>query len=181
MSMQRIKILEKLANEIRKDIHDECQVVYILSLIRKILEIDGQETEYKLLNFYCNWVLHSKMNRKSSTNIILNLLGKGVDCQKSGKENVDQIKSNDPEFFKLSSFKQELCRFLKNSDLSTKAVDKRWPSFRIMLLEIIKESPVTFTSNNLRQLELVRNGNNYCYKFSLKNCLEKPVIKLKIK
>ena len=40
--MGQIEIIEKLDKELRRDIKEECQVVYILSRVRKILEIKNQ-------------------------------------------------------------------------------------------------------------------------------------------
>ena len=53
--MAREEILEKLQKELNREIRDECQVIYILSRIRKILEISDERSKYKMLNFYCNW------------------------------------------------------------------------------------------------------------------------------
>ncbi len=63
------RIQEKLHAELLKQIKNEMQVVYILSKIRKILEIDKAKNKYPVLNFYCNWTLHSEMNKTDGQEI----------------------------------------------------------------------------------------------------------------
>ncbi len=55
------QILDKLKVELQKDVENELQVVYILSRIRKLLEIEKLKSKYPILNFYCNWTLHSEI------------------------------------------------------------------------------------------------------------------------
>ncbi len=58
-------IKEKLKLELSKPITEESQVVYILSRMRKILEIDEDKNQgkYTKLKFYCDWALHAKIDR----------------------------------------------------------------------------------------------------------------------
>lgn len=58
-------IQEKLQQELNKELKEESQVIYILSRIRKILEIDRSKTQdkYKKLKFYCDWVLHAEIGK----------------------------------------------------------------------------------------------------------------------
>jgi hypothetical protein len=62
--MAKDEIIEKLRKEISKDTFDESHVVYILSRIRKYLELTEQRDKHPFLWFYCNWALHPKIDRK---------------------------------------------------------------------------------------------------------------------
>jgi hypothetical protein len=180
--MGQIEIIEKLDKELKKEVHGECYVVYILSRIRKILEIKNQKGKYRFLNFYCSWVLHSKLDYKSTTILLADLFESDVNCGKSGKDNAKKIKYNHSEFFKLSTLKQELDIFLKDNSLPVDLVNKNWAPFRKFLLAIIKECPIIFDSKKLRQMELIKDGaGNYCYKFDIIGNRQKPMIKLKFK
>ena len=180
--MGQIEIIEKLDKELRRDIKEECQVVYILSRVRKILEIKNQNEKYKLLKFYCNWTLHSKLDRKSTTVLLKNLFEQDIDCKKVGKENARLLISKHSDFFKLSNLRQELGGFIKDNDLQFDWITKNWSPFIKILLEIIKECPIIFDSDKLRQLELIKDDNgDYCYKFSITGSRHKPIVKLKFK
>lgn len=58
-------IKEKLRVELAKPIKEESQIIYILSRVRKILELDEatNQGKYKKLKFYCDWSLHSKIEK----------------------------------------------------------------------------------------------------------------------
>ena len=60
------EIEQKLQDALNEEITREDQVIYILSRIRKILElkkkIEGFSEKFKYLNFYCNLALHSEIN-----------------------------------------------------------------------------------------------------------------------
>lgn len=58
----RNDIRDKLEMELNKPISEEPQVIYILSRVRKLLEIDKDEKKYKILKFYCDWALHSEID-----------------------------------------------------------------------------------------------------------------------
>jgi len=73
--MAKEVILEKLARELAKASPDECRVVYVLSRIRKYLEITNTHDKYKHLNFYCNWALHTRIDRtKAIEEVLIDLL-----------------------------------------------------------------------------------------------------------
>lgn len=61
--MGREQIIEKLREHLSKVDPTECQIVYVLSRVRKILELEKQQKKYKYLNFYCNWAFHSRIDR----------------------------------------------------------------------------------------------------------------------
>lgn len=60
--MGRSQILEKLSQKLVSIPKSEEDVVWVLSRIRKILEIDNHPDKYQILNFYCNLSLHSKIS-----------------------------------------------------------------------------------------------------------------------
>lgn len=175
-------IRTKLNDELKKDIKEECQVVYILSRIRKILEINNQKGEYRYLNFYCNWVLHNKLDRANTTVLLKDLFEGDMDNSKSGKENAAKIRLNHNDFFKLHTLRRDLEGFFSRHNLLLELLNKNWESFLKLLLDIIKETPIIFTSSIIDKMELLRNDEGiYYYKFYLKGSNERPIIKLKIK
>lgn len=61
--MGKKEILKKLTDKFRHIPKSEEDAVYVLSRVRKILELDGHPEKYSILNFYCNLALHSKITR----------------------------------------------------------------------------------------------------------------------
>lgn len=57
------EIKDKLIAKLKSVPESEEDVVYILSRIRKILEINNYPSEFSILNFYCNLTLHAKISK----------------------------------------------------------------------------------------------------------------------
>ena len=100
-------IREKLQIELNKKIEGEPQVVYILSRVRKILEIDKKEEKYKKIKFYCDWALHSKINNVGAIKDLL----EGI-IAKDGKAGIDLA-------MRYDTFHEEFKKFLSENNLST--------------------------------------------------------------
>ena len=184
--MGQDEIIQKLITELSKDIKDECQVVFILSRIRKILDMKNEKSKYKLLNFYCNWSLHVNLTHTKTTQVLSDMFDQFIDCSESANNIARKMKSNHADFFKLNDFKDELKKFFEDYDLPLRLFNEKisWNVFIKLILEIIEECPVVFikSSKKMNRIDLIKNKKgDYCYKFSLLVCLHKPIIKLKFK
>ena len=127
--MARSEIIDKLDKVLREDIVNEYQVVYILSRIRKILELENYSKEYKFLKFYCNWALHIQIDRTGSISSELFDLENGID---NGIKNF--------EYFKI-----EMKKFLNKNELPTKIIeeDENYDRLKKLLIDIYKDTPLT--------------------------------------
>ena len=124
----RNNIKEKLQSVLRKESFEETDVIYILSRIRKLLEIDGNKKDFKVLNFYCNWALHAQIEDVDS--IIKTL-------QKPG-ENAISL------FHLFVDFDKELKKFLDNHSIQTNIFTNRKTliKFHNLLTEIYTDTPL---------------------------------------
>jgi hypothetical protein len=180
--MDKSKIIENLEEFLKnhKVFKEKCEVAYLMIEIRKVLDCGG--ISYQTLRFYCNWVLHNKLDHKKTTSFLSKMFDQDIDFKKSGKEIARNMHANHKSFFLLSGFKLELNKFFKDNNLSSDLVNinKNWITFIKLLLEIIKECSVEYNPSKINKLELKRHKNgNYSYKFSLTNRSCKPIIKLK--
>ena len=180
--MGQVEILEKLNREMKKDINEECQVVYILLLMVIVLEEKGRKLDYPYLLFYRNWTTHNKLSSPNTVKLLSDIFKKDIDSRSSGHENARSLIKTNSRFFKLDTLKKELVSFLKMYDLTPDLLNKNWLSFIKLLIEIIIERPVEFNSVILKKVELMKNKNGeYCYKFSFVGQRDKPIVKLKFK
>jgi len=127
-------IREKLQVELNKPIEGEPQVVYILSRVRKILEIRGKakEQEYNKLKFYCDWALHSQINNVGAVRDILD----GIVARK-GEAGADLT-------MRFTTLHEELKKFLAEEGLSTtiyNSDETRFP-FEMHLSQIYADTPL---------------------------------------
>lgn len=66
----RDEIVAKLRATLNAGVESEERAVYVMRSIRKLLEIDRAKQKYPALNFYCNWVLHDKLDQGFAREVI---------------------------------------------------------------------------------------------------------------
>ena len=71
--MSEEAIVGKLRTELQRKIVSECQVVYILVEIRKLLVLHNQAKAFSILNLYCNWAVHISLDLDAAQNLIIEL------------------------------------------------------------------------------------------------------------
>ena len=137
--MGKNEILEKIKKELDTEISSECQVVYILSRIRKYLEILNEndkkiDRKYKYLKFFCDWALHSKINRTKHIKEIL--------------PNPNTPRRKTFVFFK--KLRCELGSFLSETGLPRQIVkdEKKWQTLLILLNGIYADTPLIVRSQD---------------------------------
>ncbi|OGH27509.1 MAG: hypothetical protein A3C27_02395 [Candidatus Levybacteria bacterium RIFCSPHIGHO2_02_FULL_39_36] len=120
-------IRSKLSEELTKEFKYESQIVYILSRVRKLLEIEGKKRKYRVLNFYCNWSLHSKIERTDPVGRIL-------------KEFIERVGERH-NFIFHTEFISELNQFLNEHELPSLGRNKI-DKFIALLTETISDTPL---------------------------------------
>jgi len=182
--MAKEAIIEKLEHVLTDQVENECQVIYILTRMRKILEINDQKKEYGVVNFYSDWALHPKLTHANTTSFIALKFEPHIDVAKSSHDIAKLLKSTNPGFFKLDDLKNEFKLFCEEYGLSTKIfdVEDNWHDFMRLLLEIIKDCPIVIKNSKIKQMTLVGSSlDDYSYKFNLVGTREIPIVKLKLK
>lgn len=147
--MAQSSIIRKLERELRIPIRSERQVLYILAEIRKFIEHGGESRKqrFRLLNFFCNWVLHVDMFRDGQKiREILECfdIAEGVSLEDY------QISRFYSELRRLDIFRRALGNFLTPVLPSTvTSVDWEWERFLFLYLLIVSEVPIRYTSDDL--------------------------------
>ncbi len=104
-------IYKKIEKEFKGGITEESQLVYILTKIRKIIEIEARK-DFPYLKLYSNWALHAKID---DTNLIKDLILSDKD-----EDSVKQIPIQTHEYFfgELNKFIGNSCNYkLKREDI----------------------------------------------------------------
>lgn len=139
-------IKEKLQTILLKKTFEETDVVYVLSRIRKILEIDNVEKKYKKLKFYCNWALHKQIDDADPVlDELPELTEKGL---------------RESELITLKTFYVSLKSFLNEYKLRTDIYDnpKLFNQFSEKLLDIFEDTPIVLKKIKKRELTIRREG-----------------------
>ena len=138
-------ILDKITQELSNDINTEPKALYLLAEIRKYIDRCGQKekSNYPNLYFYCNWVLHIKMER-TPAKTILNRFESILSNTNNLKEISNIFKKQESDFYSFADLKKELLSFLKVNNLPTKLLENnnKWFKFKKLLIEILMDCPL---------------------------------------
>ena len=182
--MNKKIVVDKLNSFLTKHsiFREECEVIYLMVQIRKILDFKDSKYPYKTLRFYCNWVLHIKLSNKWTTKLLSNMLESAVDSRESGHDNARSVIKLCSDFLKVNTLKEELELFNKEHGLLLDLSGNKLWKFARLLLGIIEGCTVCFESTVVSKLELIKySDKEFHYKLSLVNSREKSIIKLKLK
>lgn len=134
-------IQEKLKAVLRKNSFNEVDVVYILSRIRKILEIDNKEKKYKKLKFFCDWALHKQIDNTDPVSEDLQNFDDTIVVHK---------------FLQYEQFDKEFKRFLSEYKIDTDIYSnlKSRLEFHQLLIEIYSDTPVIVKTIKKRKITI---------------------------
>lgn len=136
------EIVRKLRKALSGPVKEEKDVVYIMVEIRKLLERSDNKSNYPLLNFYCNWALHTEISRISPARQILEKIEKAIS---SGKYDPFPVE----EFISFEDFRKEIKSFLTEYSLPRDLFDfanEKWINFRKIFIDILIDCPLTLTN-----------------------------------
>ena len=140
------EIIKKLTAQLNEGITTEVQVVYLLVGIRKLIERADhgadQGTQYPTLNFYCDWVLHSELDRSGAKAILLEF-DKAQPLWKSEEKLPRELEDKINHICGMKFFTEELTRFLKNYGLPPIAQNvDGWSRFFHLYAQVIQDIPL---------------------------------------
>lgn len=125
----KLEIISKLKEVIKRSINNELQVIYILTRIGKVLELENKKDSFPVLKFYRDWSVHTVLDRKKHHKVIGIL-----------KEFIEK-KKNRHVFSLHAQFCSELNTFLKKHDLP-QLNKNRLGNFIFYLGKVISDTPI---------------------------------------
>ena len=135
------QIVRKVRAELERGITSECQAVYLLVEIRKLLDRDRKGTvTYNSLRLYSDWAVHVELDRRQSQEIVKkadSFYRKQADGTLSEDENRDFVR-----VFALDTFRDELNQFLQAKRLRPFS-DAKWNSFLACFLNVVEDCPLS--------------------------------------
>lgn len=152
------EIVGKLEKMIKAgEIVDEKSVVYFMVGVRKLLELNNAFKDFPIFSFYCDWTLHSKIDRLSKKARVLELL-------MAIEENVKETK-DDGVLLPLSDIiggmpmMDELDDLLKRFNLPVITMDAEkfrefWSPFVLSLAKVLKDQPLVIDLEEMSLSEL---------------------------
>jgi hypothetical protein len=139
-------LLNKISELLSLPFDQECRVLHLMVEIRKFLEYNEEQEKFQTLAFYCDWCVHTKLERKLAND-------KLTEIEKYFGDD-DEI-NNDmfSNFLKFSELKDELIIFFKESDLESVTFFNNWNKFLKNLVNILANCPLIRKPKKKKELK----------------------------
>lgn len=155
--MAREAIIEKL-NRFSIDhspVTEECQVVYFMVQLRKILEHENHHSltgKFTYLHFFCDWIVHTKKTR--ITDSMREVMEKIFSDVKAQIENPMGIKGQGErievmKFAYMERLYDEMILFLEGHGISLKIIEDDWLAFVDHLIKVLESQPILKPTNDI--------------------------------
>lgn len=158
--MGHYEILEKLNSFLRKHSppKEECDVVYLLVEIRKILDHENSE-KYPILRFYSDWAVHTRKDKKTKEiKKVMESIYKEIVLR---EQNASYIIMN-PAIISFADFKElriEIGSFLNDHGLPEGLVLEDWKTFKRFLAKILTDQPIYNPCDGIRKYSLTPSSD----------------------
>lgn len=125
----------------------------ILLRIRQLFEIDRNlQNQYPLLNLFCNWVVHTKLQDSKTIYRFLVDISKSISSAihlangEDAREATNQFISHAGNLLRIPQLRRDIRELLQQQGIETYLTDKKewWDAFITLLLREIAEKPLEF-------------------------------------
>ena len=162
-------VIDKLRDSLKAEF-SEAQVVYVLALIRKILDQQRGVCPFSYLRFFCDWALHARVDRSGARRILHHL----DDAFPTLIKNESRI-ADGCRFLVLFGFHLEF-KWLLRSLALPEISNERWCEFLRSYLDVIAGVPAYSSDLGLRHLKelaierVIHDSKvNYQWRLTLRN------------
>lgn len=143
-------IVQKIVPYLSRPLQNECEAVYIIAEIRKILEYHDSAglPRFDILYLFSNWALHTEA---SKNHVNIRKYFADFDVQSTMKMKDYLQTSFFKELLQLELLKKDLAEFLKLHNLPTLVTEtkEQWSNFLDLYTGIVSEVPMRYTKNDL--------------------------------
>ena len=156
------EIIRKLKDALSEPIKKECQVVYIFAEIRKLIEKLKDKSNFPVLNFYSNWVLHSKIDDTSAVRPLLVKIEESIISKKYDVWSVWAM-------IDFEEFCKEVGLFLNKFDIINPFTDRKyWNSFRKLFVDILIDCPLKPNYGDMEEFCFIKSTDEDSIDFMIK-------------
>jgi hypothetical protein len=143
----------KLKHELMNNINSEKDVVFLVVLLRKLLEHGGQKKSFPILTFYCDWTVHPTLKGTGAQEIVKRfdevesyMEGKHIGTLQEKLVMINAYVST----LRLIDLRNQLQRYLESESLPIilTSDNGRWESFILYYTRVIEASPLRIVDPN---------------------------------
>ncbi len=142
--MSRLQIKEKLDTFLQNYLlfTEECEIVYLLVEIRKILDQDNNR-KYPILRFYCNWSVHTEKDPTDEMRVIMSDIYRDVVVQIQ-ESKLASNKMKIIGFMYMEDLQEEMGKFLREYNLPTPLISNQnnWLALVKLLVKVLADQAI---------------------------------------
>lgn len=137
-------ILDKLRDVLTSGIVTEAQVLFVLVKTRKLLEMREKGPNYHALKFFCDWALHSRLDKDGAQNIIRQFDKVIVPWIAHDMDQFATLMKEIEDLLTAERFRQELQHFLGVHGLPTRLTNDSsvWQTFLRIYISSVQDTPL---------------------------------------
>ena len=140
--MGRHSIVEKLALHLGKPVATEPDVVYLLVELRKMLEHDNTKGRFPVLNFHCNWVVHTTLSDSAVAEKIVRHFDELPNLLENVRNGHLPIPAAMERLLNQQQLRKELGECLNSYGLPSTVCEDDWINFSDSLCRVIEDCPL---------------------------------------
>jgi hypothetical protein len=145
-SSMKMDLIEKLKLHLSKGITSEPDVVYFMVAIRKLMEQDDSSSHFGSLPFFCDWAVHSKMERAAARKMIKRFDDLYIARETQTAAEYDKTFEGFEQWASGANFKKDLGLFLTKYAFSSDLCSNHdlWRNFLNAYVDVITDCPLEF-------------------------------------
>jgi len=153
--MAREEIIKKLDKFLAEHdpLTEECQVVYLMIEIRKILDHEKDHRrrgQFTLLRFYCDWTVHTeKAIITDNIKEIMHIVFQDVRSQITSPAMAEAM-SPVMQFTNMDRLGNEMQKFLNERGMNTTLIDRVWLQFVQLLVRVLENQPIVSPTEEIQ-------------------------------
>ena len=138
------EIIEKLTRHLSRPIIEECEVVYLMVGVRKMMYHQNSARQYPVVRLFCDWTVHTSISRNPEAEPLLREFDRAAATVKAGNGFRLPFLL---DVLSLSNFRSELGKFLDSNLLPTQVVrdQDEWDRFLDLYSSVVADCPITYT------------------------------------
>jgi hypothetical protein len=151
----RDDLVTKLHNHLTQRVNKECQVVYILCQVRKLLDGYCDDKSLLSLKFYCDWAVHTNLTYDNRTKPFLQIIDNYIHKDQSGTAISLEEQLEFQALLHLDSFRWQLKSVLESYTLPTDVCRSRyrWLSFVKAYSGVIQDGSLVYKGRDMKVIK----------------------------
>jgi|WetSurMetagenome_2_1015567.scaffolds.fasta_scaffold91302_1 hypothetical protein len=157
----KLKTLSDIKEILNKQRLYKSDIVNLMSQTRRLLEIEDKKKQYLILNFYCNWSVHSKLDGSSICYEILENLSEML----ISYDNKTDMTLNVNKILSVPNLKKEFIQLFRAFNLPVIhfQIKENWKGIFMLIASNLIDRPIEFPA-----LSVLSNKK---YKYAKKNMI----------